>query len=55
MMKVVGIDKTIVCYSRIHRRFLVIFQTTNNGPPEILKINTDTIMGEEPYGECTDF
>ena len=53
MMKVVGMEKTIVCYSRIYRRFLILFQTL--GPPEVLKVNTDTIMGEEPYGECSDF
>ena len=25
------------------------------GPPEILKFNTDTVAGYEPYGDCTDF
>ena len=55
MMKVVGKNKTVVCYSRIHSRFLVIFQKESGGPPDIMKINTDTIMGEEPYGECSDF
>ena len=33
MMKVVGKNNTIVCYSRIHRRFLVILQSESMGPP----------------------
>ena len=55
MMKVVGKDNTIVCYTRIHRRFFVIMQSESMGPPQILKINTDTVFGNEPYGDCSDF
>lgn len=54
-IRTVSDNSAVVCYSRIHRRFLIITKIGDTEIAQTLRVSTDRLESEEPYGACSDF